>query len=60
MINNEVREDFNTGVYLNQILNQVEETLRMCMGSIETSIRDAANGVQTHAGGYRWKYKDDV
>ena len=24
------------------------------------SIRDAANGAQTHAGGYRWKYKDDV
>lgn len=43
MINNEVRGDFNTGVYLNQILSQVEETLRMCMGSIETSIRDAAN-----------------
>ena len=24
------------------------------------SIRDAANGVQQHAGGYRWKYKDEM
>ncbi len=43
MINNDVRGELNTGEYLNQILSQVEETLRMCMGSIETSIRDAAN-----------------
>ena len=24
------------------------------------SIRDAANGVQQHAGGYCWKYKDEL
>ncbi len=27
-------------------------------GTSSKSIRDAANGVQKHAGGYRWKYKD--
>ena len=27
-------------------------------GISSKSIRDAANGIQKHAGGYCWKYKD--
>ncbi len=29
------------------------------IGVSSKSIRDAANGVQKHAGGYCWKYKND-
>lgn len=29
-------------------------------GTSSKNIRDAANGVQKHAGGYRWRYKDQL
>ena len=35
-------------------LSQAVETV----GVSSKSIRDAANGVQKHAGGFCWKYKD--
>jgi hypothetical protein len=47
-------KDMNLIKKYDSIANAVRES-----GVNSKSIRDAANGVQKHAGGYIWKYSDD-
>ena len=41
MINPGVKTISDKGEYLNKILIQLEETIRMCLGGVETTLRDA-------------------
>lgn len=41
MINPEIQTGFNSSDYLNKLIIQLEETMRVCIGGVETSLREA-------------------
>ncbi len=43
MIHPGIESGLNNAEYLNKLLIQLEETIRVCMGGVETSIRNATN-----------------